>query len=90
MNLPVEIKGYRREDAKEKKAVMETCWAPGVNNHNCDGPWVFAGFTDGFRAKVAFAGLVKRFRATAGGEDRVEEQQRATWPGAPKVIQENR
>jgi len=25
-----EIKGYRREDAKEKKATMETYWVPGV------------------------------------------------------------
>jgi hypothetical protein len=28
----VEIKGYRGEDAKEKKATMETYWVPGVNN----------------------------------------------------------
>ena len=31
-NLIVEIKGYRREDAKEKKPTMETYWVPGVNN----------------------------------------------------------
>ena len=31
-NLIVEIKGYRREDAKEKKATMEIYWVPGVNN----------------------------------------------------------
>ena len=33
LHLIVEIKGYRREDAKEKKATMETYWVPGVNNH---------------------------------------------------------
>ena len=32
LHLIVEIKGYRREDAKEKKATMETYWVPGVNN----------------------------------------------------------
>jgi hypothetical protein len=32
LHLIVEIKGYRREDAKEKKATMETYWVPGVNH----------------------------------------------------------
>ena len=32
LHLVVEIKGYRREDAKEKKSTMETYWVPGVNN----------------------------------------------------------
>ena len=30
LNLVVEIKGYRGEDAKEKKTTMETYWVPGV------------------------------------------------------------
>src|SRR5208282_1655832 len=30
LRLVVEIKGYRREDAKEKKSTMETYWVPGV------------------------------------------------------------
>ena len=34
LHLIVEIKGYRREDAKEKKSTMETYWVPGVN-HTC-------------------------------------------------------
>ena len=46
LHLIVEIKGYRREDAKEKKNVMETYWVPGVNNHGCYGRWAFAEFTD--------------------------------------------
>ncbi len=29
LHLIVEIKGYRREDAKEKKSTMETYWVPG-------------------------------------------------------------
>ena len=32
LNLIVEIKGFRREDAKEKKPSMERCWIAGVNN----------------------------------------------------------
>jgi len=39
LNLIVEIKGYRREDAKEKKSTMETYWIPGVNNLGSFGLW---------------------------------------------------
>jgi type III restriction enzyme len=46
LHLIVEIKGYRREDAKEKKNTMETYWVPGVNNHGQYGRWAFAEFTD--------------------------------------------
>jgi len=58
LHLVVEIKGYRREDAKEKKATMETYWVPGVNHLGAYGRWVFAEFCDvyeiesGFEAKV--------------------------------------
>jgi type III restriction enzyme len=46
LNLVVEIKGYRREDAKEKKSTMETYWVPGVNHLGRYGRWAFAEFTD--------------------------------------------
>ncbi|TME96060.1 MAG: restriction endonuclease [Chloroflexi bacterium] len=46
LHLVVEIKGYRREDAKEKKATMDTYWIPGVNNVGTYGRWAFAEFTD--------------------------------------------
>jgi type III restriction enzyme len=58
LHLIVEIKGYRREDAKEKKSTMETYWVPGVNQLASYGRWGFAEFTDvyqiesGFKAKV--------------------------------------
>ena len=32
LHLVVEIKGYRREDAKEKKATMDAYWVPGVES----------------------------------------------------------
>lgn len=58
LHLVVEIKGYRGEDAKEKKSTMETYWIPGVNNLKTFGRWSFAEFTDvylieeDFKAKV--------------------------------------
>jgi type III restriction enzyme len=45
LNLIVEIKGYRREDAKVKKETMETYWIPGVNNLRQYGRSAFAEFT---------------------------------------------
>ena len=46
LNIVVEIKGYRREDAKVKKSTMETYWVPGVNNLKKYGRWAFAELTD--------------------------------------------
>jgi type III restriction enzyme len=46
----VEIKGYRREDAKEKKSTMETYWVPGVNHLGTYGRWAFAEFTRSTRS----------------------------------------
>ena len=61
LHLVVEIKGYRREDAKEKKATMDTYWVPAVNNLGTLGRWAFAELTEiyqiesDFEAKVASA-----------------------------------
>lgn len=44
LNLVVETKGYRGEDAKDKAATMETYWVPGVNNLGTHGRWAFAEF----------------------------------------------
>ena len=46
LHLVVEVKGYRGEDAKDKKAVMETCWVPGVNRLGGYGRWAFAELRD--------------------------------------------
>jgi type III restriction enzyme len=46
LRLVIEIKGYRREDAKEKKATMENYWIPGVNNLRSHGRWAFAELRD--------------------------------------------
>jgi type III restriction enzyme len=45
LRLVVEIKGYRGEDAKEKKAAIETFWIPGVNQLGCYGRWAFVELT---------------------------------------------
>ena len=59
LNLIVEIKGYRREDAKEKKSTMENYWVPGVNNHGQYGRWAFAEFTDVYEMQEDFAEKVE-------------------------------
>ncbi len=73
LNLIVEIKGYRREDAKEKKATMETYWVPGVNNLAQCGRWAFAEFTEVYQIEADFEAKVKSefdkmiYSAVAGG-----------------------
>jgi type III restriction enzyme len=60
MHLVVEIKGYRREDAKEKKLTMETYWIPGVNQLRSYGRWAFAEFTDIYEIEADFSAKVAR------------------------------
>lgn len=59
LNLIVEIKGYRREDAKDKAITMETYWIPGVNNLGSFGRWAFAEFTDVYEMQTDFAAKVE-------------------------------
>ena len=59
LNLILEIKGYRREDAKEKKSTMDTYWIPGVNNLDKYGRWAFAGLTEVYQIEQDFAGKVQ-------------------------------
>lgn len=59
LHLIVEIKGYRREDAKVKKSTMETYWIPGVNNLKTYGRWAFAEFTDVYQIESDFEAKVK-------------------------------
>ena len=65
LNLVVEIKGYRGEDAKEKKTTMETYWVPGVNAAGEFGRWKFAEFTDVYEIGTDFAaGVEAEFNST--------------------------
>jgi type III restriction enzyme len=59
LHLIIEIKGYRREDAKEKKSTMETYWVPGVNHLGSYGRWAFAEFTEVYQIEADFKAKVE-------------------------------
>ncbi|HRG48753.1 MAG TPA: DEAD/DEAH box helicase family protein [Leptospiraceae bacterium] len=65
LKLIVEVKGYKREDAREKKGTMETYWIPGVNQLGTFGRWDFVELSavhemdPDFQAKIK-ASLVKK------------------------------
>ena len=70
LNLVVEIKGYRGEDAKDKANTMDAYWVPGVNNLGTFGRWAFAEFKESVYAIAAnFDALIER--AVAG--NRIKE-----------------
>lgn len=78
LHLVVEIKGYRGEDAKDKKATMETYWVPGVNNLGTYGRWAFAEFTEVYAMEMDFSDKVdEAFDAL------IEEAARAARASAP-------
>ena len=58
LNLIIEIKGYRGEDAKDKKLTMDTYWIPGINNLGSYGRWAFAEFTEVYQIKSDFEAKV--------------------------------
>jgi type III restriction enzyme len=61
LNLIVEIKGYRGEDAKDKANTMDAYWVPGVNNLGTFGRWAFAEFRESVYAIAAnFEALIER------------------------------
>ncbi|MEQ8790068.1 MAG: DEAD/DEAH box helicase family protein [Pirellulaceae bacterium] len=59
LHLIVEIKGYRGEDAKEKKSTMDTYWIPGVNHVGSYGRWAFAEFCDVYEIQSDFEAKVE-------------------------------
>lgn len=64
LNLIVEIKGYRGENAKEKANTMRAYWIPGVNNLARFGRWAFAEFTAVYEIEAGFAALVEGLLGT--------------------------
>jgi type III restriction enzyme len=58
--LVIETKGYRREDAKDKKLTMETQWVPGVNNLKTFGRWAFAELADVYQMESDFEAKVQQ------------------------------
>lgn len=61
LNLIVEVKGYRGENAKEKANTMRAYWIPGVNNLGKFGRWAFAEFTAVYEMEAGFKALVEQF-----------------------------
>jgi len=60
LHLIVEIKGYRGEDAKDKKLTMDNYWIPGVNHLGTQGRWAFAEFRDAFQIESDFKAKVQQ------------------------------
>ncbi|OZA24634.1 MAG: restriction endonuclease [Hydrogenophilales bacterium 17-64-11] len=59
LHLVVEIKGYRGEDAVEKKSTMDTYWVPGVNRIGTYGRWAFAEFTEVYQIEADFKAKIE-------------------------------
>jgi len=58
LNLIVEIKGYRGEDAIVKKTTMDTYWIPGVNHLKTYGRWAFVEFKDLYKIQSDFSATI--------------------------------
>jgi type III restriction enzyme len=58
LNLVVEIKGYRGEDAVIKKTTMDTYWVPGVNHLGSYGRWAFVELKDIYEMESDFAAKI--------------------------------
>jgi type III restriction enzyme len=60
LNLVVEIKGFRGEDAVVKAETMASQWVPGVNALGTYGRWAFAEFRSAHDLEADFDRLVQR------------------------------
>ena len=68
LNLVVEIKGFRGENAKDKANAMRAYWVPGVNNLGKFGRWAFAEFKAVYEIQAEFDRLVDNaMQKEAGG-----------------------
>ena len=70
LHLVVEVKGYRGEDARDKKTTMETLWVPGVNRLGTCGRWAFAELRDVYTMREGLElrnSLGDEFGCVAGG-----------------------
>lgn len=59
LNLIIEVKGYRGENAKDKANTMRAFWVPGVNNLKTYGRWAFAEFTAVYEMDTGFQKLIE-------------------------------
>jgi len=59
LHLVVEIKGYRGEEAKDKKEAMEVFWVPGVNRLERYGRWAFVEIQEVYKIESEFEAKVE-------------------------------
>lgn len=59
LHLVLEVKGFRGEDAKEKKSTMETYWLPGINRMSSYGRWAFQELREVYEMEPDFEAKVK-------------------------------
>ena len=63
LNLILETKGYRGEDAQLKAETMKVFWVPGVNALGTHGRWAFEEFRDVYAIQDAFGRLAESLRS---------------------------
>lgn len=69
LQLIVEVKGYRGEDAKEKKNTMDAYWVPGVNYLRTYGRWAFLELSDANTMNAEFSAAIERYVKEAAESD---------------------
>ena len=79
LNLIVEIKGFRGENAKEKANTMRSYWVPGVNNLGKFGRWAFAEFTAVYEIESGFKKLLDGFLAAGSATNLVAFERAAAY-----------
>ena len=65
LNLIVEIKGFRGENAKDKANAMRAYWVPGINNLGKFGRWAFAEFKAVYEIEAEFKALIASIKMRA-------------------------
>ncbi len=68
LNLVVEIKGFRGENAKDKANAIRAYWVPGVNNLGKFGRWAFAEFTAVYEIEAQFKKLIDSIQPQQAAE----------------------
>ena len=67
LNLIVEIKGWRGEDAKDKALTMKNYWIPGVNALGRYGRWDFVEFKDVYKIEDEFRAFIEKILLKEAG-----------------------
>ena len=60
LNLIIEVKGFRRENEKDKQNAMRHFWIPGINRLQTYGQWAFAEFSNPYGMDSELEGLIDK------------------------------